>query len=281
MCTRCISRDDAGAGRASVYQKSFRHRLRERCVILAATVAAAVCIAFYRHPWLTGGVWGACEGRFCQGGKWGSGEEGTRSHADATLFLCPSPTPLFAQGPVHHCPLITTSAPPTPPGRRHARLLALSPTAASVHATARNIPITHIHTHARTRLPFFWSRARTAYWTQFFSYFGPFFKERGPNRFFFVLSTGFQRDRYPSSRPARRDYGSFVFRWTAYAKVAKKKCKYYFRAPIPLGNNVSTLQVEWAPRWGRRHAGALSIYAVLTLSFRRKRGNVCKKNVGV
>lgn len=41
-CTHCrINGDKAAAGRAAMYQKSFRHRLRERCVILAAG-----CIGF-------------------------------------------------------------------------------------------------------------------------------------------------------------------------------------------------------------------------------------------
>lgn len=51
-----INGDEIAAGRAPVYQKSFRHRLRERCVILAAG-----CIAFY-HPTERGGIGGGCGG---------------------------------------------------------------------------------------------------------------------------------------------------------------------------------------------------------------------------
>lgn len=41
-CTHCrINGDKTASGRAAMYQKSFRHRLRERCVILAAG-----CIGF-------------------------------------------------------------------------------------------------------------------------------------------------------------------------------------------------------------------------------------------
>lgn len=44
-----INGDESAVGRAPVYQKSFRHRLRERCVI-----SVAGCIAFC-HPTRTGG----------------------------------------------------------------------------------------------------------------------------------------------------------------------------------------------------------------------------------
>lgn len=167
------------------------------------------------------------------------GGEGTRSHADATLFLCPSPTPPLYPSPLPPLPLSSLPALPLP--RRAVVTLVSSPSVRPPrpYTPPRATSLLHTHTHTHSVYLSSGPGRRTGH--NFFPYFGP--KDRGgdPNRFFSPVpsTTGFRRG--PSSRPARRDYGS-----------GEKKNDANIMCCFPRGNNVSTLQGPRARPSSRR-----------------------------
>lgn len=144
-----------------MYQKSFRHRLRERCVILTAAAAAAVCIAFYRHP---GWGRGRAKGGFVREGNEGLGRRGrdrtqTQPFFSALLHRSsPKHPPPRPPPPAYHYQ--RSPHPAGPPSRSSPRPLTNRRVRTRHRAQHPYYTYTYIHAHAR--LPFFWSRARAA-----------------------------------------------------------------------------------------------------------------------
>lgn len=211
--------------------------------------AAAVCIAFYRHP---GWGRGRAKGGFVREGNEGPGRRG-RDRTQTQPFFSAL---LHRSSPKHPLPPSTTaglSLPALPPSRRAAVTLVSSPShqPPRPYTPPRATSLLHIYIHTRTRTSTFLlvPSPGGVYWTQFFSYFGSSFKVGGyPNSFCFLsrppVSNGTVIRRHD---PHIEIMGRLFFAERRTLR-SEKKCKYYVRSPVPLGNNVSTLRVEWAPR---------------------------------
>lgn len=203
------------------------------------------------------------KGGFVKGGKRGrGGGEGTRSHADATLFLCA----LLPHRPTATttAPLATTSALPLP--RRAVVTLVSSPSLRPPRPYTP--PRATSPLHARASLPFFWSRTGVVLDTIFSPISAPSIKigGGGSKPFFSACPV---HHRFPTGPVVRRhDRRVEITGRLFLAKRVGEKNDANIMSRSSGRQRVNTPRPLWR---GRRHAGTLS---TLTSSLR---GNVCEK----